>query len=994
MRRNLFLVLALVLAVASGAFAQGSQTGTLSGTVLSSDRQPLPGVTVGVKSPSLLGTRSAVTDANGGYIFKALPPGTYKVTYDLAGFATVEKTVTVALGSTVPADATMKVATVQETVTVTAETPTPLSTTQVGANLQKETVDTLATGRTIQGIATARSGPHHEHPERRAALDRGQLRLRQRLPARRRRHQRQPVRKRQRPLHRGRDRGDPGPDLGHLRRVRPLQRRRRQRHHQAGRQPVLGQRARELQQPLVAGRDAVREGQRHRARGQDQQVLRGDHRGAHHQGPALVLRGRPQGREPTPQATSAESGIPFSQLRDQKRYEGKLSGAINPNHTLSATYTKVDDKIFRTPFGAGVEIDPIHTAYNGEQPNELFNANYNGVLKPNLFAELQYSRKKFSFQNSGGTSKNLVDSPILALTTGFFAYNAPYFDATDPEDRNNRQIAASLSYFASTSSLGKHDIKVGYENYRSTRTGGNSQSSTDWVFYADWPTDANGKPVFDSNGYVIPVFSTGDNYAINYQAVRGAQIDLTTQAVYVNDRWTLNNHWSFNLGARAEWAGARPRAGSSRSTRAASSRAWARPSTRKGDGKFKLDATYSHYAGKYSETQFAANTNVGNPDAIYYLYTGPSGQGRSFAPGFDLANYTEVFGGSFATANVFYDSNIKSPITKEWTAAAGMQLGSKGYIKAIYTHRNVTDFVQIFVNTSTGTTNVVKDGVDFGTFSNQLWSNTNDGQRKYDGLQFQTAYRLTSRWNFSGNYTLQINNDGNQEGEGTNTPGTPSYFSGFYPEIFNEARTYPIGRLNGYQKHRARAWTTYDLGLGRAGNLNAGLLWRLDTGSTYSIRSTGRAFSTIQRTIAAALYPDLPGTTQSYFYSEGRGSRAIRDRVALRPVAHLRPAHLQEAQHLGQGRDAQHVQLHAAHQPQHHGGPRPQQPARFAGAPDRLHQGRQLRQGNGHGQLPVPARVLRLGGPALLVARSFVAHRRGGRMAAPPFFFLTPRNWK
>jgi hypothetical protein len=292
----------------------------------------------------------------------------------------------------------------------------------------------------------------------------------------------------------------------------------------------------------------------------------------------------------------------------------------------------------------------------------------------------------------------------------------------------------------------------------------------------------------------------------------------------------------------------------------------------RGDGKFKLDATYSHYAGKYSETQFAQNTNVGNPDAIYYLYSGPSGQGRSFAPGFDLANYTEVFSGSFATANVFYDENIKSPVTKEWTGAAGVQLGTNGYIKAIYTHREVTDFVQIFVDTSTGTTSVVKDGIDFGTFSNRLWSNTNDGLRKYDGIQFQGAYRITPRWNFSGNYTIQINNDGNQEGEGVNTPGSPSYFSGFYPEIFNEARTYPIGRLNGFQRHRARAWTTYDLGLGRVGSLNAGLLWRFDSGQAYSIRSTGRAFTSVQQAIAGDLYPDLPGTTQSYFYSPGRGS--------------------------------------------------------------------------------------------------------------------------
>src|SRR4030095_6428280 len=75
MSRHFWRAALLVLASAASAFAQGTQTATLSGTVLSSDKQPLPGVTVSVKSPALLGVRTAVTDTNGGYIFKGLPSG-------------------------------------------------------------------------------------------------------------------------------------------------------------------------------------------------------------------------------------------------------------------------------------------------------------------------------------------------------------------------------------------------------------------------------------------------------------------------------------------------------------------------------------------------------------------------------------------------------------------------------------------------------------------------------------------------------------------------------------------------------------------------------------------------------------------------------------------------------------------------------------------------------------------------------------------------------
>jgi hypothetical protein len=573
------------------------------------------------------------------------------------------------------------------------------------------------------------------------------------------------------------------------------------------------------------------------------------------------------------QITLAESGLPFTQKRKQNRGEAKLSGAIAQNHNVSATYIGVADSIYRLTFNSPpsiASIDPLHTTYQGKQPTGILVANYNGVLRPNLFLDAQYSQKRFEFVNNGGTSTAIIDSPYIAQSVGAH-YNAPYFDATDPEQRNNRQLAASLSYFLSSEKLGKHDIKVGYENYRSRRTGGNSQSATNYVFYTDYVTDDNGAPVFDANGYVIPAFTPGVSQLQNWIAIRGAQINLTTQSAYVNDRWVLSKRWSFNVGLRAEWAQGDatggiqpvkasrivPRLGASFDVR--------------GDGKYKLDATYSHYAGKYSETQFANNTNVGNPDALYYIYEGPAGQGRAFAPGIDPANYPTLAYGTFPTANIFYDKNIKSPVTRELTGAFGVNLGKGGYVKAIYTWRKVTDFVQKFVEQSTGTTHVVKDGTDFGTFSNQLWANSNDGRRVYSGLQFQAAYRPLDHLRLEGHYTLQLKNDGNQEGEGANQPGAPSAFSGYYPELFNQARTYPMGHLAGFQSHRARVWGTYDLSLRKAGTANLSLLYRLDSGSAYSIRSTGQALTATQAAIGEQYYPDLP-SSQTIFYSLGRGT--------------------------------------------------------------------------------------------------------------------------
>src|SRR5712671_2367524 len=70
------------------AFAQAS----ITGVVKDSSGAVLPGVTVEAASPVLIEkTRSTVTDGSGLYRILDLRPGTYTVTFTLAGFTTVKR---------------------------------------------------------------------------------------------------------------------------------------------------------------------------------------------------------------------------------------------------------------------------------------------------------------------------------------------------------------------------------------------------------------------------------------------------------------------------------------------------------------------------------------------------------------------------------------------------------------------------------------------------------------------------------------------------------------------------------------------------------------------------------------------------------------------------------------------------------------------------------------------------------------------------------------
>src|SRR5256885_7112122 len=116
-RRGFVLVVAVLAAcllASTHAFAQGggaSTTGSINGKVADTSAAVLPGVTVTVASPSLMGVQTAVTDGGGNYRFPALPPGTYTVTFELPGFTTLKReNIQISMGFTAAVNVELAVA--------------------------------------------------------------------------------------------------------------------------------------------------------------------------------------------------------------------------------------------------------------------------------------------------------------------------------------------------------------------------------------------------------------------------------------------------------------------------------------------------------------------------------------------------------------------------------------------------------------------------------------------------------------------------------------------------------------------------------------------------------------------------------------------------------------------------------------------------------------------------------------------------------------------
>jgi hypothetical protein len=118
------LTLLCVCLIAGSVFAQ-RLTGRITGTVSDADGASLPGVTVEISSPSLMGgVQSQITSVNGDYRFINLPPGTYTLVFKLEGFQTLERgNVKLSVGKTVNENIILRPATLEESITVTAAAP-------------------------------------------------------------------------------------------------------------------------------------------------------------------------------------------------------------------------------------------------------------------------------------------------------------------------------------------------------------------------------------------------------------------------------------------------------------------------------------------------------------------------------------------------------------------------------------------------------------------------------------------------------------------------------------------------------------------------------------------------------------------------------------------------------------------------------------------------------------------------------------------------------
>ncbi len=155
------LILILALGVTSISHAQARLTGSIHGEVMDTEGNALPGCTVMLRGPKLLGARTYVTSGTGDFRFPSIPPGSdYEVRVEMPGFKTmIRPGLIVRVGRVTDIEIVLEVTTLEEEVTVTAASPVvDVETSKVAINYSSEFIASIPMNRDLYDIQNSIPG--------------------------------------------------------------------------------------------------------------------------------------------------------------------------------------------------------------------------------------------------------------------------------------------------------------------------------------------------------------------------------------------------------------------------------------------------------------------------------------------------------------------------------------------------------------------------------------------------------------------------------------------------------------------------------------------------------------------------------------------------------------------------------------------------------------------------------------------------------------------
>jgi len=544
-----------------------------------------------------------------------------------------------------------------------------------------------------------------------------------------------------------------------------------------------------------------------------------------------------------PLVTNNNSAVGLNALYDTTRKEIrrqiKLTLAINQNHTLVGSFTnaRIDDT--NRNYSAGM----LQSLVPQVSTSEFANLQWRAIWSSRITSEFKIGRKKQKL-SAGASAEN--GSPIYNYSTGGYFQNGIFNQNDGGDNRNNDTMNGKVSVF--WDAMGSHTTDIGFDLYKGTSKARNEQTATGYIFGVT-RLSLNGRTQAPVVGASLAT-STPAAYSTDRWEARPVDIweyfsgdgeaHNKTQGFYVNDKWTVNKNWSFNIGLRYDKFSAQNEGGASTASSSGFSPRLGAKYDILGNGTWLIGAAWARYNSKVLEGVTNAVTRQGNPTEIDHPTLLSKTTYYTFAELTDLTkihqnyDFTKISYYSDPTLNVALASNLKNPTVDETQFSAEYnfnhaQIG-QGAIKLTAVTKKWKNLFD-YTTGNSGTVTAPSGDVLYM----RVWENSDVAKREYKGLELDSSLRHGD-WTFTGTATWS-SLKGNYEGEASNSPAAGQGLKNFTVQdgvtMYDSAITSPYGYLTGHVPLRIRATATRAY-TNAYGKTTVGFVYRFDRGTNFS----------------------------------------------------------------------------------------------------------------------------------------------------------------
>jgi outer membrane receptor for ferrienterochelin and colicin len=509
------------------------------------------------------------------------------------------------------------------------------------------------------------------------------------------------------------------------------------------------------------------------------------------------------------------AGAPYSTTNDDKRLQGKLTYTLNDAHSLVYAFTTHYQEQAGLDYGAG---DPAALVPQINQDSS-WSLSWRATWASNLFMEARVGGKKERL--TGGGVAGGVD-PIYDYGTGYFFGNGIFNQNDGGDNRDNR--SADLKFTLVFEGLGSHQLDMGFNYNVAANRARNDQGPNSRLIFAS-PVD--------------PILGLAAPSALAVYTTSDAKANTKSLGFFVNDRWSLNNRVTLNLGLRRDHYSA----DNTQNSLSTSASGWSPRLGVKwdifGDDVWQVGAAFSRYNAKPLANILRAVSNSGSPTETDYPYIGGvDGNGNAtFAALRDLTNYDYTSPQSYSNPsfNVRFAPNLHAPHTNEYQLSVSRTFRTSqlaGYVKLTAVKREYKDLFDYRVGNDGTVTPPGALGVATGPIYVKVWQNDPEAKREYKDLELEGGVQYGA-WDLNGNVTWS-SLKGNYQGESTNSPASGQGLANFTTQdgvkMYSNSYTSPYGYLVGHQPLRTRLTGGYhfDWAVGRT---SIGAIYRFDSGA-------------------------------------------------------------------------------------------------------------------------------------------------------------------